>query len=106
MSISHQKAFELLLRGMTSRLRFGASQLRAERLQAEALAGLEQKQRSELQAHWAICPECSGDLTLYARLREEYLQRWPPTVAPRRSVGEVLRSVQARRRVQPASDNC
>jgi len=99
MSISHQKAFELLLRGMTARLRFGVSQLPAERLQSEALAGLEQEQRSELQAHWAICPECSGDLTLYARLREEYLQRWPPTVAPRRSVGEVLRSVQVRRRV-------
>ena len=41
MSISHRKAFELFHKGMHTRLQFGTGELRADRLQAEALAGLQ-----------------------------------------------------------------
>ena len=38
MSISHRKAFELFHKGMHTRLQIGTGELRADRLQAEALA--------------------------------------------------------------------
>ena len=94
MSISHRKAFELFHKGMHSRLQFGTGELRADRLGAEALAGLQPDQRAELQTHWAKCPECKQDLALSFRLRREAQQRWPLTVTPRRSASEILGVIQ------------
>ncbi|MES0361458.1 MAG: FG-GAP repeat protein [Anaerolineales bacterium] len=94
MSISHRKAFELFHKGMHTRLQIGTGELRADRLQAEALAGLQPDQRAELQTHWAKCPECKQDLALSFRLRREAQQRWPLTVTPRRSASEILGAIQ------------
>ncbi len=94
MSISHRKAFELFHKGMDIRLHFGTGELRADRLQAEALAGLQPDQRTELQTHWADCPECRQDLALSFRLRREAQQRWPLTVTPSRSASEILGAIQ------------
>jgi dipeptidyl aminopeptidase/acylaminoacyl peptidase len=99
MTISHRKAFELFHKGMHTRLQFGAGELRADRLQAEALAGLEPEQRTELQIHWDDCLECIQDLVLFVSLRREALQRWPLTVTPKYSVSEILNSIQDRQHV-------
>jgi WD40 repeat protein len=99
MSISHRKAFELFHQGMHTRLQFGAADLRTDRIQAEALAGLEPEQRAELQTHWEDCPECKQDLVLSVNLRQEALQRWPLTVTPKYSASEILQTIQNRQHV-------
>ena len=99
MSISHAQAFELITRGISGQIKYGAGHLRLDRLEATVLAGLEPEQRRELGAHLAECPACTQDLALYGHLHEEAYQRWPAAAAPRRTAGELIQAVQTGRRL-------
>lgn len=94
--ISHRRAFELFHQGLHTRLQFGAGELQADRLQVDALAGLDAEQRALLQTHLANCSVCRQDLVLSFRLRREALLRWPLTVTPKHSVSDVLQAVRER----------
>lgn len=96
MSLSHRKAFELLTRGMEAQARSITGEAPDASLSTLVLSHLDAGEAGELQAHLADCRECSLDLALNARLRQDLRQRLPAGAQPRKSAGELLEVLQNR----------